>query len=48
MPRQIALDSIKIRSIALGTYHVLALSVEGSCLTWGNGIYGQLGNNKYG
>lgn len=48
IPRKIQIENYKIASVALGTYHVVALTTEGYCFTWGNGISGQLGNNKYG
>lgn len=48
IPKRIEFIDRKIRQISLGTYHVIALTIDGQCYTWGNGIYGQLGNNKFG
>lgn len=37
---------VKIQKVALGFYHVLALSTENRVLSWGAGLNGQLGHGK--
>lgn len=46
-PQRINLP-INVKCMALGTYHCLVISDKGKCYSWGNGLYGQLGNNRYG
>lgn len=42
------LNNIKVKQIACGTNHSMALSVEGDLYSWGMGFEGQLGlTNKY-
>jgi alpha-tubulin suppressor-like RCC1 family protein len=39
-------DKVKIEKIGLGTYHALALSLDGKVISWGAGISGQLGHGR--
>lgn len=44
-PRAVeALAAVKVRAVASGTAHVLALNDRGGAYTWGNGGYGRLGH----
>lgn len=49
MPKKVgyfAKNGIKIKQIAAGRYHSVALSEEGDIYTWGRGAYGTLGTGK--
>ena len=35
---------VKVQSIYPGTYHILALSADGTVYSWGDGMYGKLGH----
>ena len=37
-------NQIKVKSIAAGCYHVMALSEDDDMYNWGRGLYGVLGN----
>jgi alpha-tubulin suppressor-like RCC1 family protein len=45
-PGQSALAGKTVISIAAGAYHSLALCDDGTVVSWGNGTYGQLGDNS--
>jgi alpha-tubulin suppressor-like RCC1 family protein len=45
MPKQVNLPC-KIKFLALGLFHALALSDDGEVFSWGSGASGQLGHNK--
>ncbi|HIU33113.1 MAG TPA: hypothetical protein IAB02_00990 [Candidatus Pullichristensenella excrementigallinarum] len=46
-PVQVSLPS-KVVSVGSGMYHMIALTEDGTVWTWGDGEYGQLGNNDFG
>lgn len=37
---------VRVLSVAVGNNHMVALTKEGSVLSWGNGEYGRCGNGK--
>lgn len=41
------LKNVAIRSVAVGSNHVIAVDVDGTCYTWGIGEQGQLGRKIY-
>ena len=44
-PKHVSLET-KIKKVALGMFHALALDFEGRLYSWGSGASGQLGHNK--
>ncbi|KAM3135292.1 hypothetical protein pb186bvf_012590 [Paramecium bursaria] len=47
LPQQIlSLNKYRIKQLALGTYHVLAVEEQGRLFSWGRGLQGQLGHEQ--
>lgn len=45
IPKQVDIP-FKVKDLALGLFHSLALTVDGEVFSWGSGASGQLGHNK--
>ena len=46
LPRPLPLDGVRVRSVAAGATHCVALSWSGAVYTWGRGRSGQLGHGS--